>query len=617
MSSWLITRKPRNIVTKNNSIVFNNISTNTIDNPLNNSVITTTNYNNIDILEKCLNLYTKTVFSDNGKYCAFLLESRYTDNIELILKQISRFLDEKWSVILFVTDDIYDKYITLTDNLSSNIKVKKINYTLNNVTDYNNILLDLEFWENNFTSFDKVLIFQTDTMMFNHGIENFYDYDYIGAPWPDSLSKVVSVGNGGFSLRSVKATIDCLKNRDNISIDNYLQYDINENKLGGQPEDIIFSYGMLQLGYNVPPVEIAKYFSQETINFNDKSIGAHRLDYFNKSLYDKLLNNSIIPYNLSSNPNIDGHRLGWNYVVNNLINTFVNKNGVYFDSWLDCNYLFNDTGHQIIPHNYNWVGITHLTPVNTNTYFSKCNISKLIFNKQFKNNLKTCKGLFTLSKYAKKCLESILLLMGYSNIPVVSLYHPIDIIEPLFDINNLSIIDTVISLGSQLRKNSTIFKLKTHFKKIWLSGRSNVVSENIINEECKEFNIILSNNEKKSVNILNVDTKTFDSMLINSFIIIDLYDASANNSLIECISRNIPCFVSNLPAIKEYIGDDYPLLFNNIEELEIMLNNIDLIKSAYIYLIDRPYLKERLKIDNFIKDILNSEITKNLNTVIL
>jgi len=43
-----------------------------------------------------------------------------------------------------------------------------------------------------------------------------------------------------------------------------------------------------------------------------------------------------------------------------------------------------------------------------------------------------------------------------------------------------------------------------------------------------------------------------------------------------------------------------------------MLKNKELIISGYNYLKERPYLKERLTIDNFIKDILNSEITKSL-----
>ena len=55
--------------------------------------------------------------------------------------------------------------------------------------------------------------------------------------------------------------------------------------------------------------------------------------------------------------------------------------------------------------------------------------------------------------------------------------------------------------------------------------------------------------------------------------------------------------------------------FLHINELEIKMNNKELIYQAHKYLLDHPELKERLTIDNFIKDILNSEITKNILTI--
>ena len=212
----------------------------------------------------------------------------------------------------------------------------------------------------------------------------------------------------------------------------------------------------------------------------------------------------------------------------------------------------------------------------------------------------------------KKHVKSILIQLGYPDIIVDNLYHPVGFVEPLFNPDTIDKMDTIVSLGAQLRKNTTIYKLKTQHKKLWLPGRSQYEALDLIKQECKQYNINITHHEMKSVIIQQLSNNDYDNILLNSFIIIDIYDASANNSVIECISRNIPCFVSNLPAVREYIGDDYPLLFNNINELETMLTNKELIISGYNYLKERPYLKERLTIDNFMKDILNSEITKSL-----
>lgn len=606
-----------NSTTNTSTINTSTTHTSTTHTSINNSYINLLDSNNTDKnkaliqenINYCLNIYNKTKFSENGKYAAILLESRFDENYSLLLKQISRFLNSDWSVILYVTEQVYDKYLHCIKDINNTIQVKILEYKLNNVKDYNNILLDINFW-NRLIDYENVLIFQTDTMIYRYGIEIFLKYDYIGAPWPKELNTITQVGNGGLSLRNVKATIDCLLNLDSIKINKYEQYDINQERLDRQPEDIIFSYGMTQLGYNVANKNIAKFFSIETVEFNELCIGSHRIDIFNKTLGDKLLLNSIIPYNFSKYPNIEGHRFGWNYITNELKNKFINPNGIYLNSWLDCDILFENSIN--IPKNTNWVGITHLTPVYFKNYYSNCNINNLIKNEEFVNNLNYCKGIFTLSKYMKDYLKNILCILNFPNIPVVNLYHPIKIITPVFNPKSIEKLSMIVSIGSQLRKNTTIFKLKTTYAKIWLPGRNKTQAINLLETECNEFNIELTKQEIESVNILNLSDLEYDNILINSIVVIDLYNASANNALIECISRNIPCFVSNLPAICEYIGKDYPLLFNNLTELEQKLSNIQLIMAGYNYLIERPYLKERLSIDNFISDILNSEITKNI-----
>lgn len=60
-------------------------------------------------------------------------------------------------------------------------------------------------------STQRVLIIQNDGILVNPGIDRFFNYDYIGAPWPERcvITKRISyekicVGNGGLSLRTNK-----------------------------------------------------------------------------------------------------------------------------------------------------------------------------------------------------------------------------------------------------------------------------------------------------------------------------------------------------------------------------------------------------------------------------
>ena len=80
---------------------------------------------------------------------------------------------------------------------------------------YNRLLLSLEFYER-FSSYDYMLIFQTDALIINDSIDVFLKkgYTYIGAPWLEAdvpEKEGLSVGNGGFSLRHIPSFIQALR----------------------------------------------------------------------------------------------------------------------------------------------------------------------------------------------------------------------------------------------------------------------------------------------------------------------------------------------------------------------------------------------------------------------
>ena len=70
---------------------------------------------------------------------------------------------------------------------------------INSLTDYNRLLTRSEFWEK-FLKYERVLICHCDSGILREGIEEFLDYDYVGAPWKFQQHG----GNGGLSLRNPK-----------------------------------------------------------------------------------------------------------------------------------------------------------------------------------------------------------------------------------------------------------------------------------------------------------------------------------------------------------------------------------------------------------------------------
>ena len=154
-----------------------------------------------------------------------------------------------------------------------------------------------------FVDTEFCLIVQADGFVINPGIwsNQFLEYDYIGAPWPDVVGVYNSsfnrmelgknrVGNGGFSLRSKKLLDICSR----INFDQ-LDFPIKS-------EDLIichYLYGdMLKAGIKFAPFDIAKKFSIESLIESQydnlgSSFGFHGKNWLASDYLDGLATASI------------------------------------------------------------------------------------------------------------------------------------------------------------------------------------------------------------------------------------------------------------------------------------------------------------------------------------
>lgn len=133
---------------------------------------------------------------------------------------------------------------------------------------------------NNHINSDFCLVFQDDGFILNPHLweDSFYDYDYIGAPWPLYIGwpkEGQQVGNGGFSLRSKKFLEESSKlPRTMANEDTYL---VCTNR------HILESNGI-----KIAPVDVARKFAIEfPLDDNhsiDKCFGFHA-----KSLLDSAI----------------------------------------------------------------------------------------------------------------------------------------------------------------------------------------------------------------------------------------------------------------------------------------------------------------------------------------
>ena len=323
------------------------------------------------------------------------------------------------------------------------------------------------------------------------------------------------------------------------------------------------------------------------------------------------------------------HRSGWQYVVDNLYK-FNGNNGLMCDLYVDRTFHWNMQEYTklgLIPYKKPWFGFIHHT---CNTEYSEYNTINLFNNKLFLKSLNICKGLVLLSNDLKTKVDKILNDLNL-NIQTFLLYHPTQFIQEDKHFTKkkfvLNVSKKVIQIGAWMRNINAINHLdlgenKLYLNKYALKGKQmesyyfnqdNLVATDellIVNETmCRDKNL-KKIHLNQNVSIINyVENDDYDKLLSENIVFINLYDASAVNTVIECIVRNTPILVNRINALEEILGKKYPMFYDNIDQIKDMLN-MNLIDKTYEYLktIDKSYLKIETFITNF------ENIIKEINT---
>lgn len=86
----------------------------------------------------------------------------------------------------------------------------------------------------------------------------------------------------------------------------------------------------------------------------------------------------------------------------------------------------------------------------------------------------------------------------------------------------------------------------------------------------------------------------YDQLLASGVVLAELFDASANNLVVECLVRATPIACNRHPAVTEHLGADYPLYFDRIEEVPDLLATHRVVAAHdYLKTLDiRPYTGE-------------------------
>lgn len=263
-----------------------------------------------------------------------------------------------------------------------------------------------------------------------------------------------------------------------------------------------------------------------------------------------------------------------------------------------------------------WIGFLH-NPINMPRWFDyNQNMKSLLQNPDFVEALDNCQLIFVLSEHLQQQLQQ--LFQQYNiNINIKSLKHPVPYLEEdkKWKQDMFTETKSILQVGYWMRKLHSFWELQTSLNKIWLYGDKfaskmldieNIAldKKHVLNQQnlIDINNIIMSNSSHKvkDVYISSVNDIVYDKLLQSSLIYVNFYDCAASNSIVECIASCTPLVVNKLPSIVEYLGEDYPLYFRDMNQASSMTKDLSRIKSANQYLIENNNLRDQLNIDHFI-----------------
>lgn len=285
------------------------------------------------------------------------------------------------------------------------------------------------------------------------------------------------------------------------------------------------------------------------------------------------------------------HRSGWKDTINSLkthiqcADKLANVD-LIIDVYLDTSFHWRKTTYKelgVIPYKKPWIGFMHHTTSGPN------NSRDLLNDPDFKSSLPHCLCLVVLSEYLKTCLKPLV-----PNTIIHVLTHPTEIPSEKF---RLQLYSTnrkkrLLHVGSWMRNVEKYLQVDTALVKTVLGGKQN------FHQEYKASN--------PSVEFMSwLDNEDYDKILTENIVCIFLRDASAINTVIECIVRHTPIILNRLPALEELLGKDYPLFVDSHSQVTTVLKNSKLIQKGYIHL-------ESMNKTKFTFDHFNKTFTKLL-----
>lgn len=294
----------------------------------------------------------------------------------------------------------------------------------------------------------------------------------------------------------------------------------------------------------------------------------------------------------------DGHRAGWPFVVAALAERQA-PSGILLDEFVENTFhpgrirpywlrpaayalkrAFGRPVRAAAPRHEPWIGIFHLPPRFPEWFDPLVNPRLVLQEPNFRKSLPSLRGAVAFTEYHATWLREQL------QVSVLAVKHPTDRTPTTFRWASFerNPEPKLVQVGWYLRNYRAIYQVPVpdHLQKVHLRIRQPFVTRSY-----RRTDRAAPTRHRPDVGTVRVvswlPNEDYDRLLSENVMFLELFDASANNAVVEAIVRATPIVVNRHPAVVEYLGSDYPLFYEKLESVPALLT-YDRIRAAHEYL---------------------------------
>lgn len=271
------------------------------------------------------------------------------------------------------------------------------------------------------------------------------------------------------------------------------------------------------------------------------------------------------------------HRSGWPYATASLKRYSDSSASIVLDDYVERTFLFRDYRRLRLAHTSPWIGICH-HPADVPEWYDRRGWQSINRNPKWVASLPFLRLVVTLGEHLTRWVADTW------EKPCITLRHPTAVPRlrwspERFEQNSEK---QLIQIGSWLRNTQAIYQVRVpngiHKTRI-------IQSSKWIGAAHKRCQVAFGHRPDvgEVTEIATVGSGAYDVLLSRNIVFVELIAAVANNTIVECIARNTPIVVNRLPGPEYYLGKEYPLFYENLDEVGKLLS-IERICAAHQYL---------------------------------